>query len=314
MVDLKIVYSYASYQGQRPSFRAATVSLLLLSAWGCGIKTQVKIPVSPKIAAAKSATVQELLALLRDYSDKITSLSSTSMRVDLTTGTAEGGAVQKYHSAPGYILLRRPDDLLLNVQNPVTKTTVLELLSRGDQFEVWNPRNNKLYIGRNSARGFELEENGEALAFTARPTHIFEAVLLRPITLNQPDLRISSTEEEDAQAKYYVLTLLQETGGVEMRALRRLKIERSEMVVVEEETFTETGRVASIVDYSDLARFDGVLLPHEIHIERPIDGYSLGLHFKDWRLNPNLDDSAFVLNPGPRAERVILKEKGKGDS
>lgn len=314
MVNLKAVHSYTSYQRQRPLFRATAISLLLLVAWGCGIKTQVKIPVSSRIAAAKSATVQELLALLRDYSNRITSLSSTSMRVDLTMGTSEGGTVQKYHSAPGYILLRRPDDIRLNIQAPVTKTTVIELLSRGDQFEVWNPRDNKVYVGRNSARGFEMEENGEALVFTARPAHIFEAILPRPIMLNQTDLRISSTEEEDAQAKYYVLTILQEAGGVEMRALRRLKIERSEMVVVEEETFNETGRVASIVDYSDLARFDGVLLPHAIRIERPIDGYSLDLHFKDWRLNPNLDDSAFVLNPGPRAERVILKEKGNGDS
>lgn len=295
-------------------FRATAASLLLLGASGCGIKTQVKILVSPKIAAAKSATVQELLALLKDYSDRITSLSSTSMRVDLTMGTAEGGTVQKYHSAPGYILLRRPDDIRLSIQAPFTKTTVIELLSRGDRFEVWNPRDNKVYVGRNGARGYELEENGEALVFTARPAHIFEAILPRAITLEQADLRISITEEIDSQAKYYVLNLLQESGGVEMRTLRRLKIERSEMAVVEDETFTETGRVASIVDYSDLARFDGVLLPREIRIERPIDGYSLGLHFKDWRLNPNLADSAFVLNPGPGAERVILKEKGSGDS
>lgn len=295
-------------------FRATAASLLLLGASGCGIKTQVKILVSPKIAAAKSATVQELLALLKDYSDRITSLSSTSMRVDLTMGTAEGGTVQKYHSAPGYILLRRPDDIRLSIQAPFTKTTVIELLSRGDRFEVWNPRDNKVYVGRNGARGYELEENGEALVFTARPAHIFEAILPRAITLEQADLRISITEEVDSQAKYYVLNLLQESGGVEMRTLRRLKIERSEMAVVEDETFTETGRVASIVDYSDLARFDGVLLPREIRIERPIDGYSLGLHFKDWRLNPSLADSAFVLNPGPGAERVILKEKGSGDS
>jgi len=294
--------------------RAAAIFLLLSAAWGCGIKTQVKVPVSSRIAAAKSATVQELLALLNDYSNRITSLWSTSMRVDLTVGTAEGGIVQKYHSAPGYMLLRRPDDILLNIQAPVTKTTVIELLSKGDQFEVWNPRDNKVYVGRNSARSFELEENGEALVFTARPAHILEAILPRPMMLNQPDLRISCTEEEDAQAKYYVLTLLRETAGVEMRVLRRLKIERSEMVVVEEETFTETGRVASIVDYLDLARFDGVLLSREIRIERPIDGYTLDLHFKDWHLNPSLDDSAFVLNPPREAKRVILKEKGNGDS
>jgi hypothetical protein len=314
MINSEFVYSYTSCLTNRPSLRATASSFLLLVAWGCGIKTQVKVSVSPKIAAAKSATVQELLGLLDDYRNRVTSLSSTSMRVDLTVGTAEGGTVQKYHSAPAYILLRRPDEIHLNILAPVTKTTILELLSRGDQFEVWVPRDNKVYTGRNSARGFELEENGEALVFTARPVHILEAILPRPLMLHQPDLRISGTEEEDARAKYYVLTLLRETGGVEIQTLRRLKIERSEMAVVEDETFTEAGGVASIVDYSDLARFDGVVLPREIRIERPGDGYSLDLHFKDWRVNPNLDDAAFVLNPPPAAERVILKEKVKGDS
>lgn len=98
-----------------------------------------------------------------------------------------------------------------------------------------------------------------------------------------------------------------------MRVLRRLWIERSEMVVVKVETFTESGQVASVVDYSNPARFDGVLLPRAIRLDRPIDGYSLDLRFSEWRVNPGLADSSFALNPPPGAARVILKEKGNGD-
>lgn len=139
--------------------------MFALTAWGCGIKSEVNVPVPAKIAAAKTATLQDLLAMLQDYSSKITSLSSTSVKVTLTTEKEESGQLQKYHSAPGYILLRRPDDILLNIQAPLTSTTILELVSRGDKFEIWNPGDNKLYIGRNSAKGFELEENGRALFF-----------------------------------------------------------------------------------------------------------------------------------------------------
>ena len=185
----------------------------LLTTPGCGIKSEVKVPVSPRITAAKTATLQELLAKLREYSDKITSLSSSSVKVSLTTGKAESGKLQEYRSAPGYMLLRRPDGMLLAIQNPLTKTTILELLSRGDEFEIWSPRDNRLYIGRNSARELELEEKGQGLSFTARPIHILDAILPTWILLDQPDRRIMRTEEQDAEGKYYVLTHVHECGG-----------------------------------------------------------------------------------------------------
>jgi outer membrane lipoprotein-sorting protein len=292
--------------------RALTAALLLLlTASGCGAKTEVQVAVAPKIAAAKTATLQELLAMLQGYRAKITTLSSRSVKVSLTVAKAESGKAQVYHSAPGYILLRQPSDMLLNVQVPLTKTTAVELLSRDDQFELWSPRDNKLYVGRNSAKGFELEENGQALAFTARPVHIIDAILPHPVSLSQQDARISKTEEQDAEAKYYVLTLYQETGTPELRVLRRLWIERSQMVLAKDETFTESGQLAGIVKYSDPRVFDGIQLPRAIVIDRPLDGYSLGLRFSDWRINPSLEDSAFVLNPPPEAKRIILKEKEK---
>jgi len=286
--------------------------LLLPTASGCGVKTEVQVPIAPKIAAAKTATLQELLAMLQGYRAKITTLSSRSVKVSLTVAKAESGKAQVYHSAPGYILLRQPSDMLLNVQVPLTKTTAVELLSRDDQFELWSPRDNKLYVGRNSAKGFELEENGQALAFTARPVHIIDAILPHPVSLSRQDERISKTEEQDAEAKYYVLTLYQETGTPELRVLRRLWIERSQMVLAKDETFTESGQLAGIVKYSDPGTFDGMLLPRAIVIDRPLDGYSLGLRFSDWRINPSLEDSAFVLNPPPEAKRIILKEKDNG--
>ncbi len=301
--------------GSHPKGRygIASAIALWLAAAGCGVKTEVKVPVPAKIAAAKSATLQELLALLQGYRDRITSLSSSSVKVSLTVAKLESGKAQVYHSAPGYLLLRRPDDMRLNVQVPLTKTTAVELLSKGDQFELWSPRDNKLYVGRNSAKGFELDENGQALSFTARPVHIFDAIMPRPVTLFLPDLRILKTEEQDAEAKYYVLTLCQETSTPELKILRRLWIERSQMMLAKEESFTDDGQIAGIVRYSDPGTFEGVVLPRAIAIERPLDGYSLELHFNNWRVNPTLEDAAFVLNPPPEARRIILKEKSDGN-
>jgi outer membrane lipoprotein-sorting protein len=268
---------------------AAALSLLLaLTTPACGIKTEVKVPVSPRIIAAKNATLQELLAKLSEYSDKITSLSSSSVKVSLTTGKPEGGKLQEYRSAPGYVLLRRPHGMLLTIQNP---------------------RDNRLYIGRNSARELEFEEKGQGLSFTARPIHILDAVLPTWILLDQPDRRILRTEEQDDDGKYYVLTQVHDGGGMELRALRRLWVERSQLAVVKEETFTEAGEVAGIVHYANLSESDGVLLPLSIQIERPLDGYKLELQFRSWRVNPALPDSSFALKPPQSAERIVLKEK-----
>ena len=115
-------------------------------------------------------------------------------------------------------MLRRPGDLVLNVEEPITLTTLIQLSSLGDQFQIWNRRDNKLYVGRNSAVGFELEDNGKAVAFTARPTHIFDAILPAPLPIGEADVRISRTEWQDAAAKYYILAILKDAGSGE-RAL-----------------------------------------------------------------------------------------------
>ncbi len=291
------------------AFAIALALILSLTSWGCAIKTEVKVPVSARIANARSATLQELLAMLRDRSERLNSLSSTSVKVNLTSGTLEKGVLQKYPWAPAYILLRRPDEIHLNIQNPITKTSLLELLSVGDEFEVWNKRDRKFYVGRNSARELELEQDGKTLDLTARPLHIFQAIMPVPFQGGQPDVRVALTEESDTQAKYYVLNVLQDSGAPVLRMLRRLWIERSEMAVVKEETYTETGQVSSIVSYSGMKTQDGLSLPHLIRIDRPLDGYTLELQAESWKLNPNLPAEAFVLNPPPEVERIVLREK-----
>jgi outer membrane lipoprotein-sorting protein len=300
-------------RGKADAAVALAVIWLAIAASGCAVKSEIRVPVSPRIAAAKTATMQELLAMLRDYSDKINSLSSSSVKVSLTTGKAESGKLQEYRSAPGYILLRRPASMLFNIQNPLTKTTILELLSNDDRFEIWSPRDNKLYVGRNGAAELELEGNGRGLSFTARPTHIFDAIFPQWTQLDASGSRLMRTEEQDAEGKYYVLTQVRDTGSAEVSAIRRLWIERSQMAVVKEETFTSTGQIAGIVHYSELSETDGLRMPHWIQIERPIDGYSLDLQFKNWRINPDLPDSGFALNPPQGAERIVLKEKARSD-
>ena len=310
MVNYEVMPHCMSFRLSWPVFfGSAFLALLLVSISGCGIKSEVKVAVPPMVGAARTASLQELVTMIQDSRNRITSLKSGSIKITLTTGKDESGVLQKYHGARAYLLLRRPDDLVLNVMEPIALTTLVQLSSRGDQFQLWNLHDNKLYIGRNEAKAFELEDNGKPIAFTARPTHIFDAILPAPLPIGAPGVFISKTECQDAAAKYYILAIMQYVGSTELHTLRWLWIERSQMAVVKDVSFTDEGEIAGTIDYSDFARVDGFLLPKGIRIDRPMDGYSLDLHASDWQVNPKLEDDNFILNVPPDVERVILKEK-----
>ena len=277
---------------------------------GCGVKRSVKVPVSQKVLEAKSATLDELLSLISSYDAKLTTLSSSSLKVSFTSGKVESGKLQEYRSAPGYVLLKRPDALRLNIQNPLTKTTIVELASQGDDFFLWYPRENKFFVGRNSVREFDLEGSQNSPVFSARPIHIFEAIL--PYRLPpEPGMRIAMEEDRDAGAKYYVVSFFDAVGQDRLRPLRRLWFERSALAVVKQVTFAKDGSITSSIRYADLVSVGGLLLPHSIHIERPADGYFLDLQVKSWRVNPDIPETAFMLSPPPAAQRITLKEKTK---
>jgi len=283
------------------------VAILGLAAGiSCGVKRTVTVAVPPAIREAKTATLEELLDRLEGFDRKIRSMSSNALRVTFTSGTIESGKLQEYRSAPGYLLMQRPDSIRVNIQNPVTKTTILDLLSVGDDFSLWYPRENKVFMGRNSARELEVEGGP---SFTVRPIHMLEALLPGMVEPESESLWIALEEDQDATAKYYILTSYEAHGGSILYPVRRLWIDRSNLLVSRKHTFGERGALASVIQYSDYTTVDAVPLPLSVRIERPADAYSLDLRFKSWRLNPDLPLNAFALTVPGSAERVELKEK-----
>jgi len=258
--------------------------------------------------AAKTATLDELLASLAGYSERIATLSSNSLKASYTSGRVESGRLQAYRSAPGYLLLRRPDSILMNIQNPVTKTTLFELVSVGDPFSIWYPRENKVFQGENHMGEIDFEGHAD---LTLRPVHIIEAILPQKIDLSKGDLYLSMEEARDASTKYYVLTVSRAAVGRVLHPRRKLWIDRSVLAVSRQQVYDEAGRIVSDISYARLEPVNNMLLPLSIKIDRPEDGYSLDLEFKDWRVNPELPRNAFEFIPPPGAQQIELKEKGK---
>ena len=112
-------------------------SAVLLASSGCIIKTKVSVPIPKNIGQDKTATFEELMDIAR-RNDKIETLTSSRLHVTLTEGKLGSGVLVKYRTGSGYILLKRPDALLLNIKHPVASSSIFELLSQGDEFKVWD--------------------------------------------------------------------------------------------------------------------------------------------------------------------------------
>jgi hypothetical protein len=282
---------------------------------GCSVKKTAMVAVPPKIAQAKTATFEDLLHIVNNYS-KIYELSSNDLRVTLTTGRLESGILEKYKKARAYVLLRRPDSIRLVIQDPILKSAQLDMLSVGDDFYLWIRSRNEFYIGKNSAKVLIAPDLPESPEIPIRPRDIFDAILPEGINTGAMGAtRIALEEDVDAEAKYYVLTIYKEGIASVSYTLRKIWIERASLTIARQRFFDEKGMIVGDVVYSGMEMLEGFALPLKIHMDRPREGYALDLEFNEgsWRVNPRLQDKAFVLTPPQGAKIIHLEEKGRSD-
>jgi len=277
----------------------------------CGIRRTIKVEVPEKVIQAKTARFDDLVALVNAYAERVSRLSSSTMKATYTSGKVENGVLQTYHSAPGYILLMQPDKIRINIQNAITKSTIADMLSVGKKFQVWVPSRNKLYFGENGAGEFGAEGEGESGTFSIRPAHIYDALLPAKLDTETPGRWVALEEDRDPSTKYYILTDYGEMGRGRLSPRRRIWVDRSNLTVAKQQFYEDEGKLIGIVSYSNLMSLEGIWLPLAVRIERPADGYTLDLTFKAWNLNPDLEDSAFTLKTPEGAERVKLIGKGR---
>jgi hypothetical protein len=275
---------------------------------GCTVKRTVEIQVDPKITAAKNATLKELIDIAGKYGE-IFDLKCVISKIFLTTGKWESGKQEEFKGAPGYILLRRPDLLHLVLQNPVlTKSAIFEIVSTGDDFSAWLRNKNKIYKGKNSASELFAEDlpNGIPL----RPPHIFEAILPIKIDTSAVDARVSVEETADKTAKYYILSVYKEGIPPRIHTIRKIWIERSQLVISRQQIFELDGRMICDIEYEDMEAIGGFFLPGAISLNRPEDGYSLKMEFNKntWKINSKIEEDAFILTPREGAETVYFTD------
>lgn len=286
-----------TFKKQNISF--GLIFILITVITGCtGCKKRATIKVPQAILHARSATLDELLHIVNRL-DEIKAAKASNIKVEYTSEKKEGSLIEleKYPRAPGYILLKRPDSIRLVIQNPVVKNKEISLVSEGDEFRVWIHGRHKFYIGKNSSEELISDDLEEDTEIPIRAGHIFEAIFPESIPLDDPELGYAVIEEEDAHAKYYVVRVSRIGFSRQILPLREFTIERAGLTISRQRIFNEDGQVVSDITYSNTVPIDKYMLPRKINIERPPDGYTLDLEFKDWVVNPDFKDDTFRLDP-----------------
>jgi len=293
---------------KRISFPIILFVFLAVMVAGCsGCKREETVKVPQAILQAKSASIDDLLQIVNHYGG----LKTLQVRINAEYVSLEQEHdvinLTKYPKAPGSALFKRPDTAYIVIKNPVVKKRELSLLSKGDVFKAWIHGKGVFYEGKNSSKELVSDDKEETPKITIRATHILQAVLPETIPLDDPTIRLSRIEARDESAKYYVLTVYRSNGTFLLRPLREYQIERAGLTLARQRIFNDDGRLIADITYSDVSPCDNFMLPGEINIDRPVDGYTLNLKFTDWRVNPVLEEDRFKLEPPDGVIRKYFK-------
>jgi outer membrane lipoprotein-sorting protein len=291
--------------------RSSRIRLLLLAALltpvsGCLFRSH---PVASRISNAplKSATRDELVARINSQAAKIHTLNAT-VDIDTSVGGQIKGKVTEYQQIRGYILVRKPDMLRMIGLFPLVRNRAFDMVSNGQFFRLSIPAKNRFIIGRNDVI-FPSKQPLENL----RPQVIFDSLMLREIDPRDEIAVLENATRQVTDPKThrqldepdYVLIILRRIDD-NWYLSRKIIFDRKDLEPDRQLIYDRNGYVASDVTYSSFSDHSGLMFPDYIHIWRPQEEYSIGLHFLKLQVNQPLTDEQFVLNQPPGAQVVRL--------
>ncbi len=287
-------------------------SVLLLVATGCEkvIKDQQKVEVPPAYKQAKTATLDELTALVNGRYAGIQSIVASKFEVQFHGGSAELGVIEKYPRARGYLAAKWPSSIYVNILNPLSNSTLLAMASRDGVFQIWAPRDNKYVTGRTDVR---FEEDRPL--FNVRPQHLLHALVFEPLPEPSPLSIVFLEEDQDPSFKYYVLNVLaRESESSPFCLVRKIWIERSVMRVVRQQYYA-CGALVSTVMYSGPVEKEGFLVNTGIDVRRAREHYRIDLQLEPdgLEVNRTVRDERFEIPRPAGAELVVVEEQGTED-
>lgn len=275
--------------------RVAILCLLCLLASACLVQHHA----IPTVGARQNrplmtATKDQLIERIHEASDPI---GSFLLRADLSPSVVNPskGVVTEYATIGAYILFRRPDDLRIIGQDPVISSTIFDMASSGNEFQVSLPTKNRFITGKSNVPG-----TSKNVLENLRPQAFVNSLLIAPPD-PKTDVTLLEDDTNDTRA-IYILLILQRQGDQVLPG-RNVYFDRYSLQIVEQKAFDPSGSIVSDTKYSNWKRYGAVTFPAQIDIRRPQDNYQVQLSLRSLRIDPaSATPDKFVLRQPPGTE------------
>jgi len=283
------------------------IAVFLTAFLGSGcflISRKTKIPAGQQLLSAETRTRSELMQDLEERSSRISSLTA-KVFLDLSSGATKTGVLTEYRQTTGILIIDRPKQVRIRVLAPVVGTTVVDMVSDGQQYKISIPVKTppKFMIGDANAPPSTANS-----IVNLRPQHILDALFV-DIRRYEENPQIKSLIEEATVGRvpYYILEFV-DISGKEGQLLEKIWIDRTNLQIVRKQIFTTEGRVETDVQFSGYQAVAGITFPQAIAIQRPIEDYILRLTFQaeTLKINEKLAADVFQLERPSGAELVQI--------
>ncbi|MBI4456526.1 MAG: hypothetical protein HY644_11585 [Acidobacteria bacterium] len=280
--------------------------VVILALTGACLKRVERVSTPAAKRKALTASREQLMELVNRRYSVVRSIKYGRLGIQMEGFYLETEKKESYPKGSGYMVVQRPHWILMNINNPLTHSTVAAMAANGRIFQVFVPRENKYVTG-----SVDVEFEGKDPVYNIRPQHVVEAVFVQP--LQDPRERsFFVNEDSDAVFSYYVISEFESTSS-QPRLLRRLWIERSDLRLVRQQWYGTNGELISDAGYPSEVEMDGLRVFLELSLVRPTDRYRLRFTFAPdaIKVNEPIEESAFAVRKPPGAELVEVKAKTK---
>lgn len=222
------------------------------------------------------------------------------IEVTVSHYTADRKREVRYRDARGALVVRRPGWIRTTAETPGGIAKVYDMVSDGRHFQVHFPWKNEVYEGSN-----ELRHLSDNRAENIRPQHLLEAILLDPIG---EDSQVLLDVEAYGRSGFQVLHEVARGADGNLQIRRKYWFNRSDLSLSRMMVLSEDAELVTDAWYREWLEENGLPYARFIRIERPRDGYTLGIEVIRQALNGEVHDNLFDLSLPDGVERKTIGE------
>ena len=268
---------------------------------GCLVHTHSVLKTRPP-DVVYGASLDQLLQHVDERYSAIRTMQA-NVQIVACTGGARKGEVTCYPPFTGFIIISKPDNIVVRLLVPVLGGEALNMVSDGKNFKMIIRRKSCAIVGSDVVTN--ISQKG---LYALRPAVILDSMMIQPReddqlvaltqdsrTLPDPKKAKGLIEEPD-----YELQFLSQPEGKVARSLRVIHIGRTTLLPYRQDIYNADGKVETQADYSAYQKFGDVNFPSRIFIQRPLDDLTLTITMnKKTTFNLKLGDDMFNMPAVP---------------